>query len=92
MLDGQVLRFGPYRLDTQKEQFWHETQPVRLTTATGRRVSAHIVTQVRNRDAFVRAGMPLHDFTTIDSEAVAGRLPVAQLRTYSSTTTVFSVD
>src|SRR6266478_9111432 len=31
MLDGQVLRFGPYRLDTQKEQFWHETQPVRLT-------------------------------------------------------------
>jgi len=31
MPDGQVLRFGPYRLDTRKEQVWHETQPVRLT-------------------------------------------------------------
>src|SRR5262245_37475615 len=31
MPGGQLLSFGPYRLDTQKEQFWHETQPVRLT-------------------------------------------------------------
>src|SRR5215831_5858659 len=31
MPDGQILSFGPYRLDTQKEQFWHKTQPVRLT-------------------------------------------------------------
>src|SRR5215470_12586010 len=31
MPGGQLLDFGPYRLDTQRAQFWHETQPVRLT-------------------------------------------------------------
>ncbi|MGE0825832.1 MAG: winged helix-turn-helix domain-containing tetratricopeptide repeat protein, partial [Candidatus Binatia bacterium] len=31
MSDGQMLRFGPYHLDPQKEQFWCDGQPVRLT-------------------------------------------------------------
>src|SRR5215470_8166240 len=31
MPGGQILSFGPYRLDTEKEQLWRESQPVRLT-------------------------------------------------------------
>jgi DNA-binding winged helix-turn-helix (wHTH) protein len=31
MLDGHILSFGPYRLDTAKVQLWCESQPVRLT-------------------------------------------------------------
>ena len=31
MPGGQILSFGPYRLDTEKVQLWCETQPVRLT-------------------------------------------------------------
>src|SRR5262249_48810586 len=31
MPGSPILSFGPYRLDIQKEQFWRETQPVRLT-------------------------------------------------------------
>src|SRR5215510_2191179 len=31
MPGSPILSFGPYRLDTQKEQFWCETQLVRLT-------------------------------------------------------------
>ena len=38
---------------------------------------AHLVTQVRNRDAILRAGLTDDDFTTIDSEAVAA--PVHRL-------------
>ncbi len=43
--------------------------------AIAQQVDAHVVTQVRNRDAFVRAGLtPGRDFTAIDSEKVAARI------------------
>lgn len=49
-----------------------------IATALARRHDVHIVTQVRNREAFLRAGLREGaDFTAIDSEAVAA--PVHRL-------------
>lgn len=42
--------------------------------AIARLTDAHVVTQVRNRDAFLRAGLTEREFTAIDNEAVAGPL------------------
>lgn len=46
-----------------------------LSSAIARLADAHLVTQVRNRDAIRRAGLEEgRDFTAIDSEAIAGPL------------------
>lgn len=46
-----------------------------LCRALSRRLETHIVTQVRNRDAFLRAGLVEHrDFTAIDNESFAAPL------------------
>jgi glycosyltransferase involved in cell wall biosynthesis len=43
--------------------------------AIGRKVDAHLVTQVRNRDAIARAGLRERvDFTAINSEAIEARI------------------
>ena len=54
-----------------------------LAAAIARSVDAHHVIQVRNRDAFVRAGQrEVMDFTALNSEAVA--LPTWKLATRSA--------
>ena len=54
-----------------------------LETAIARRVDAHPVIQVRNRDAFVRAGQrEVMNFTALNSEAVA--LPMWKLAARSA--------
>jgi alpha-maltose-1-phosphate synthase len=46
-----------------------------IASALRQRVNVHLVTQKRNSEAIMRAGWsPDHDFTAIDSEAVAARV------------------
>jgi hypothetical protein len=45
-----------------------------LAHALARQQDVHLVTQIRNREAILRAGWPEDRLTTIDSDAVAGRL------------------
>lgn len=52
-----------------------------LSRAVARQTCAHLVTQVRNRDAFLRAGLiEGRDFTALDSEKVAA--PLHRLATF----------
>ncbi|MEQ9407466.1 MAG: glycosyltransferase family 4 protein [Fuerstiella sp.] len=47
---------------------WSHGRAIQLLT------NAHIVTQIRNRSAFVRAGVSDDQFTAIDSEAIASKI------------------